>query len=187
MAGCANLDASQQAASRRIPVQITTFAAAAAVLFFLASGTALQAEEDTSEVQDGSTVGIEYTLTLSDGSVADTNVGGEPLVYVQGEQQILPALEAQLLGMKPDETRDVVLTPEEGYGPVQPEALQTVPLEIIPEEARQVGARLMGQGPHGEPVHAKVTEIGEDTALIDVNHPLAGETLHFSITVRSIE
>jgi FKBP-type peptidyl-prolyl cis-trans isomerase SlyD len=51
-------------------------------------------------IQDGSTVGIEYTLKLEDGSTADTNVGGEPLVYVQGEQQILPALEAQLLGMK---------------------------------------------------------------------------------------
>jgi FKBP-type peptidyl-prolyl cis-trans isomerase SlyD len=150
-------------------------------------GAPLQAQEDALVIQDGSTVSIEYTLKLSDGSTADTNVGGEPLVYVQGQQQILPALETQLLGMQPEESREVTLTPEEGYGPVQPEGFQTVPLEIIPDDARHEGARLVGQGPHGEPIHAKVTEIKEDSAVVDLNHPLAGETLHFEIKVISIE
>lgn len=158
----------------------------AAFSLFLA-GAPLQAQEDAPVVSDGSTVSIEYTLKLTDGSTADSNVGGEPLVYVQGEQQILPALEAKLLGMKADETREVTLTPEEGYGPVQAEGFQTVPLEIIPEDARHEGARLMGQGPQGEPIHAKVTEIKEDSAVVDLNHPLAGETLHFDVKVIRIE
>jgi FKBP-type peptidyl-prolyl cis-trans isomerase SlyD len=161
-------------------------AALAAVTMFL-FGAPLQAQEDARVIQDGNTVSIEYTLTLADGSTADSNVGGEPLVYVQGEQQILPALEAKLLGMKSDETREVTLTPDEGYGPVQSEGFQTVPLEIIPDDARHEGARLVGQGPHGEPIHAKVTEIKEDSAVVDLNHPLAGETLHFAIKVIRIE
>ncbi len=147
----------------------------------------LQAQEDASVVQDGSTVSIEYVLMLADGSTADTNVGGEPLVYVQGEQMLLPALEAKLAGMKEDETREVMLTPDEGYGSVQHEGFQTVPLDIIPEDARHVGARLVGQGPGGEPIHAKVTEINEESAVVDLNHPLAGETLRFKIKVISIE
>lgn len=161
--------------------------AALAALSMVLIGAPLQAQEDAPVIQDGSTVSIEYTLTLDDGSTADSNAGGEPLVYVQGEQQILPALEAKLLGMKAEETREVTLTPEEGYGPVHEEALQTVPLDIIPEEARNVGARLVGQGPQGQPLHAVVKEINEDTAVVDLNHPLAGEKLHFSIKVVSIK
>lgn len=147
----------------------------------------LQAQEEPAVVEDGDTVSIEYTLMLTDGSTADSNVGGEPLVYVQGEQMLLPALEAKLAGMKKDETREVTLSPDEGYGTVQSEGFQTVPLEIIPEDARHVGARLVGQGPGGEPLHAKVTEINEENAVVDLNHPLAGETLRFKIKVISIE
>jgi FKBP-type peptidyl-prolyl cis-trans isomerase SlyD len=159
-------------------------AAIAAVFLFL--GAPLLAQEDAPVVEDGSTVGIEYTLKLQDGSTADTNVGGEPLVYVQGEQQILPALEAKLAGMTVDESREVTLSPDEGYGPVHPEGFQTVPLDIIPEDARHEGAQLVGQGPHGEPIHARVTEITDDNAVVDLNHPLAGQTLHFTVKVVSI-
>lgn len=162
-------------------------AAALAAATMILSGAPSQAQEETRVIEDGNTVSIEYTLTLADGSTADSNVGGEPLVYVQGEQQILPALEARLLGMKSDETREITLTPEEGYGPVQSEGFQTVPLDIIPDDARHEGARLVGQGPQGEPIHAKVTEIKEDSAVVDLNHPLAGETLHFAIKVIDIE
>lgn len=162
-------------------------AAALAAATMMLSGAPSQAQEEARVIQDGNTVSIEYTLTLADGSTADSNVGGEPLVYVQGEQQILPALEAKLLGMKSDETREITLSPEEGYGPVQSEGFQTVPLDIIPDDARHEGARLVGQGPHGEPIHAKVTEIKDDSAVVDLNHPLAGETLHFAIKIIDIE
>jgi FKBP-type peptidyl-prolyl cis-trans isomerase SlyD len=97
-----------------------------------------------------------------------------------------PALEAKLAGMKIDESREVTLSPEEGYGPVHPEGFQTVPLDIIPEDARHEGAQLVGQGPHGEPIHARVTEITDDNAVVDLNHPLAGQTLHFTVKVVSI-
>jgi FKBP-type peptidyl-prolyl cis-trans isomerase SlyD len=163
------------------------FAALAATSLLSVSAASAVAQEKAPVIEDGSTVSIEYTLKLADGSTADTNVGGEPLVYVQGEQQILPALEEKLLGMKPDETRSVSLTPEQGYGPVQEEGIQEVPLEIIPEEARHEGARLVGQGPHGEPIHAMVKQINAETAVVDLNHPLAGQTLHFDIKVISIE
>lgn len=160
-------------------------AAAAALVFTV--GAPLQAQEEAPVVKDGSTVSIEYTLKLDDGTTADSNVGGEPLVYIQGAQQILPALEEKLAGMKADESREVTLSAEEGYGPVHPEGFQTVPLEMIPEDARFEGARLMGQGPNGEPIHALVKEVKEDSIVVDLNHPLAGQKLHFDVKVLRVE
>ena len=161
-------------------------AAAAAALFFFI-GASLQAQEEIPVIKDGSTVSIEYTLKLDDGSTADTNVGGEPLTYVQGEQQILPALEAQLEGMKVDETRQVSLSAEEGYGPVREEGYQEVPLSMIPEDARNVGARLVGQSQQGQPIQAQVKEVKDETVVLDLNHPLAGESLHFDVKVVEIK
>nr|WP_240901392.1 peptidylprolyl isomerase [Thioalkalivibrio sp. XN279] len=162
-------------------------AAAVAALSFLFIGASLEAQEEVPVIKDGSTVSIEYTLKLDDGSTADTNVGGEPLTYVQGEQQILPALEAQLAGMKADETREVTLSAEEGYGPVREEGFQEVPLEMIPEDAREPGSRLVGQNQQGQPIHAQVKEVREETAVLDLNHPLAGQKLHFDVKVLEIK
>jgi FKBP-type peptidyl-prolyl cis-trans isomerase 2 len=160
-------------------------AAAAAFCFFI--GASLQAQEEVPVIKDGSTVSIEYTLKLDDGSTADSNVGGDPLTYVQGEQQILPALEAQLVGMKVDETKQVSLTADEGYGPVREEGFQEVPLAMIPEDARNVGARLVGQGQQGQPIQAQVKEVKDETVVLDLNHPLAGENLHFDIKIVDIK
>lgn len=160
---------------------------AALAALFIGTGAPAQAQEEAPVVKDGSTVSIEYTLKLDDGSTADSNVGGEPLVYVQGQQQLLPALEAKLAGLKEAESVDVTLSADEGYGPVHPEGIQVVPLELIPEQGRHEGALLMGEGPNGEPIQARVKELQEDTAVIDLNHPLAGERLHFVVKVLRIE
>lgn len=166
--------------------RLTVAALAAGLVLVCAPGFA---QEEEPVIEDGKTISIEYTLKLEDGSVADSNVGGEPLVYVQGESQILPALEAELAGMKAEEIREVTLEPDQGYGPVRQDAIQPVPLDKIPEGARHVGAQLMGQDPNGNPIYAKVTEVNEDEsqATLDFNHPLAGETLHFEVKVVSIQ
>jgi FKBP-type peptidyl-prolyl cis-trans isomerase 2 len=171
-----------------IPLRLShSFIAAAAACALFQISFAANAEEAEPVIQDGSTVSIEYTLKLDDGSVADTNVGGEPLVYTQGESQILPALETALAGLKADDTKEVSLTAEEGYGPVHEEAIQEMPLDMLPENGRQVGAQLVGQGPSGQPIFARVVEINEGNAKVDMNHPLAGKTLHFDVKVISVE
>jgi len=167
--------------------QLRSAALLAALLYSIAPvSQAEEAEEAVAVIQEGTTVAIEYTLKLDDGSTADSNVGRDPLVYTQGEGEILPALEKALEGAKPAETREVTLSAEEGYGPVRDEAFQTVPLEIIPEDARQEGARLVGRDATGNAVHARVAEVREDSALVDLNHPLAGKELHFTVRVVSV-
>lgn len=143
--------------------------------------------EDQTLIENGRTVAIEYVLTLDDGSVASTNVGQAPLNFTQGEGQILPGLESALNGMKSGEQKAVSLSAEEGYGVVNPEAFVKVPIDLIPEDAREAGTMLVGRDPSGNERYVRVHEVDEEQIVIDQNHPLAGETLHFKITVISVE
>jgi len=138
-------------------------------------------------IADGSRVSIEYTLTLADGTEVATNVGDDPLVYSHGANEILPKLEAELTGMSVGDTKEVKLTADEGYGPINEEAFRDVPTEQIPEEARNVGALLVTETPDGDQLTVRVHEIVGETTTLDFNHPLAGQALNFSVVVTAIE
>ena len=137
-------------------------------------------------VQDGTTVQLDYTLTV-DGKVVDSSKGRTPLSYVQGQGQLVPGLEKQLVGLKAGDTRSVSVTPEEGYGPVDPEAFVEVSREQLPADITpEVGQALRGTGPDGRPFRATVFKVGSDKVTLDLNHPLAGKTLFFDVTVVSV-
>ncbi len=163
-----------------------TLAGIVITLFTFASASAGE-DEDTMAVANGNRVSIEYTLTLPDKTQVDTNVGMEPLTYTQGGQEILPGLQKALLGLKEGETKRVTLSPEEGYGPVESNALQEVNKDLIPEEALKVGTPLVARDTSGRARRLRVQEIKEETVVLDFNHPLAGETLIFDVKVLKIK
>ena len=162
-------------------------ALAAAVLLAPLAARAEDAKSGGAQVAAGKKVSIEYTLKLDDGSTADSNVGGEPLVYQQGANQILPALETALAGLSVNDTRKITITPKDGYGDVDPNAIKEVPLEEIPEAARKVDAVLIGVDAEGNQRPVRVQKVGEKNATLDLNHPLAGRTLTFDVKVLKIE
>lgn len=147
------------------------------------SGT-LAAEEI---VGKGSTVTVEYTLALDDGTVVDSNLGEDALTFKHGEGTILPALENALTGAAPGDTMEITVAPEDGFGPVNPEAIQEVSLDKLPEDARKAGAILIISNEEGQQQTISIREIREGNAVIDMNHPLAGQTLHYNITILSVE
>jgi FKBP-type peptidyl-prolyl cis-trans isomerase SlyD len=114
-------------------------------------------------------------------------MGREPLTYTQGRQQILPAIEQALKGMRDGDTKKVTLKPEEGYGPFDPKAQLEVPLEDIPGPARTVGAQLMARGRGGDERPVRVLEVKDKTIVLDLNHPLAGKTLVFDLKVLKVD
>ena len=130
---------------------------------------------------------LEYTLTLEDKSKVDSNVGKDPLVVTLGDHQIIPGLEKQIVGMKVGDNKQIEVSPEEGYGPVDPQRRQEVEKTKVPEDARKVGAKLTGQAPDGRPVFAQVTEVKENTLVLDLNHPLAGKKLFFDVKMLKVE
>lgn len=144
-------------------------------------------EEETRVIENGSSVSVEYTLKLDDGTTVDSNVGEDPLTYQQGNNELLPALEDALLGRAIGESKQVRLTAEQGYGAVNPEAFEEVPVDSIPEEARVVGTMLVATTPEGQQQPIRVHEIQEEIAVLDLNHPLAGEALNFDVKILAIE
>ena len=138
-------------------------------------------------VSSGNHVSIEYTLTLGDEEVVDTNVGKDPLKFVQGEHQIITGLEKELEGMAVGESKQVEITPEEAYGQVNPEATVSVEIEKLPENTRSIGAMVQGKTPNGEVMRGLVTDIEKNMATVDFNHPLAGKTLFFDVKILNIE
>ncbi len=145
-----------------------------------------QSQEDT-EVSAGKQISIEYTLTLEDKTVVDSNVGAEPLSFVQGSHNIIPGLESSLDGMKIGDSKQVTVKSEDAYGAVNKDAISEVKKGQVPQDALKVGAVLQGQNPNGQLITARVVEIKEDTVLLDHNHPLAGKTLFFDVKILDVQ
>ncbi|UCG71388.1 MAG: FKBP-type peptidyl-prolyl cis-trans isomerase [Chromatiales bacterium] len=154
-------------------------------LFVFATLVAPQgmAQETPEMIAEGKQVSFTYTLT-SEGDVVESNSGQEPMVYIQGGGQILPALEAELEGMSAGQEKSVSLTAANAYGEVRQDAFQEIPLDQLPEGARVQGAMLQAQGFPG-PI--RVSEIKEEVAVLDFNHPLAGKDITFDILIVGVE
>lgn len=128
-------------------------------------------------------VSMEYTLTI-DGKEVDSSKDSGPLEFLQGSHNIITGLESQLYGMKIGDTRRIVISPEEGYGEVDPQAMIVVPRsEFPPDMPIKVGAELYIRDEDGESFPATIAEVTPTSVKLDFNHPLAGETLHFDVEI----
>ena len=109
----------------------------------------------------------------------------QPLEYIQGMGMMLPEFEKHLLGLKAGEKFDFTLSVDEAYGPRVDEAVQELPREIFLDQngdldsSVQEGATLPLYTPDGQTVRGSVLEIKDSVVVMDFNHPLAGEELHF--------
>lgn len=143
--------------------------------------------DDTSTIADGAVVTMHYKLTLSGGQVIDSSEGQDPLAYLHGANNIVPGLEAAMGGKAAGESFEVSVAPEDGYGPRIDEAVQTVPRNRFPGDADlQAGLQFQATDPDGNPLMGTITQVEGDQVTVDFNHPLAGQTLNFSIEVVGI-
>jgi FKBP-type peptidyl-prolyl cis-trans isomerase SlyD len=164
-------------------------------LFFLSNLARTSVAESTrgitlkpgTVIQEGSIVSVEYTLTDDAGAVIDTNVGKEPLTFIEGAGQIVKGLEQELLGLKVGDQKKVRVKPEEGYGLSDPAAFQEIPRDKIPPEGQKPGAMLMSKAPDGRTIPIRVHEVKDKTVVVDLNHPLAGKTLNFDVKIKDIK
>ena len=139
------------------------------------------------KIAKGSVAHIDYSLHLGDGEVVDRSEPGEPLTYLHGEGEIVPGLEDALEGMSAGEQKQVVVAPDQGYGEHDPRGVQEVPRKAFPADFEpKVGMELTAEGGNGESVPFSIREVTPDAVKIDMNHPLAGRTLHFDVKVRDV-
>jgi FKBP-type peptidyl-prolyl cis-trans isomerase SlyD len=134
-------------------------------------------------IVDDLVVSLAYKLTV-DGEVLDEAGDEDALEYLQGHRNIISGLESQLAGMKVDERKSVVVPPETGYGEVDKELINEVPLSEFPEEVvPEVGMELELKDKEGNEMYGKVLSVQAESATMDFNHPLAGKELHFEVKI----
>ena len=140
------------------------------------------------KVADNIVVSLDYVLSLDDDEIIDRSEKGVPLEYLHGFKNIVPGLENELHGLEVGDEKDVVVQPGLGYGERDPDGLAEYPRETFPANVNlEVGeAIMMRDKESGEPFQAYISEIRTDTVLLDFNHPLAGETLHFHIRIAGL-
>ena len=137
-------------------------------------------------IQDNMVVTLDYTL-LVDGEIMESTDDGEPIEFIQGIGQIIPGLESALYDMKVSEKKTVVIEPDEAYGDYDPESLEIAKKEEFSEEIPlDVGTFLDLRDDEDNVLSAQIIEEDEDTVTLDFNHPLAGKTLTFEITISAL-
>jgi len=147
----------------------------------------LQAQGGRLVVAEGRQVSFDYTLTV-DGSIADSSQGRGPLKYTHGSGQIIPGLARELEGLSVGDEKLVVVSPKDGYGEVNPAAFQEMPRSKLPEGITpQAGMQIVVQNQAGQAFPAKITEVKDDSVIVDLNHPMAGKTLNFQVKIVAIE
>jgi FKBP-type peptidyl-prolyl cis-trans isomerase SlyD len=138
---------------------------------------------EVTQVADDVVVSIDYTLTV-DGEVVDSTKDSYPLEYIQGHSNIIPGLEKALVGLGVGETKEVFVPSAEAYGEINPEAFTDVERVQFPEGFELIiGRSLRINTTSGQMLTARIHEIGEDMVKLDLNHPLAGQDLHFNASV----
>ncbi len=136
-------------------------------------------------VKIGDKVKVDYVGSLDDGSVFDrSDAHGQPLEFEVGSGDVIKGFDEAVMGMKAGETKKIVLSPDQAYGPVNPQMIQIVPRDKLPPGEPKTGMTLGVQLPNGQQIPAHITAVTATTVTIDLNHPLAGKTLHFEITLR---
>lgn len=138
------------------------------------------------KIQNEAYVTIDYTLTDDQGKVVDKSEQNDPLGFVWGRGQIIPGLEKAVEGMSKDETKQVVIAPEDGYGPVNEELFQEIPKENFPTaDNLEQGQQFQANTPHG-PMRFVVHEVRDNDIVVNLNHPLAGQKLHFDVKIAEV-
>jgi FKBP-type peptidyl-prolyl cis-trans isomerase SlpA len=139
------------------------------------------------KVKANDKVRVHYKGSLSDGVMFDSSEGRDPLEFTIGSGQIIPGFENGVIGMQVDESKTLNIPAAEAYGQPKAELILEVPKSQLPPEINpEIGLQLMSQTPDGNQTPLLVTEVKEDTIIVDANHPLAGKDLTFEITLVSI-
>ena len=141
-----------------------------------------------SQAQQGDTVTIDYTVTTSNGTVVSGTAEEGPQSVTIGQGRAFPEMEAALVGMSVGENKKFTVAAENAFGPRRPELVAELSRSQLPAEPEpQPGMQLSAKAPDGQEIILTLVEVGEDKVIADGNHPLAGEALHFDLTLKDVQ
>ncbi len=137
-------------------------------------------------ISTGSTVTVQYKLFSEDNRLLYESE--EALTFTVGEDDILPAFEANLIGLDAGQTHRFTLGPEEAYGPYQEELVFMLSRQQLMDDGEDIaaGQTLTLFTPEGESLTVTVLDVTDSTIKVDANHPLAGQTLIYEVEVLNV-
>jgi peptidylprolyl isomerase len=140
------------------------------------------------QAKPGDTVKVHYHGTLEDGTVfSSTYEEEEPFEFTIGKESVLPRFEMAVIGMNEGDTTTISVSPEEAYGQHKKEFVFAMDRKQAPVELNlELGKKLQIRTNQGQMAVATITQITEDSIILDANDPLAGKTLTFKIELMKV-
>lgn len=139
------------------------------------------------QVKKGDKVNVHYHGRLTDGSTFDSSEGRDPLNFVAGEGQVIKGFDDAVVDMKQGEKKTVNIPVDEAYGPRRDDMVMEFPKTEFPADMTPaVGMEIQMGDNQGNVFPVVITEVKEETVMLDANHPLAGQELVFDIELVSI-
>jgi FKBP-type peptidyl-prolyl cis-trans isomerase SlpA len=136
----------------------------------------------------GSKVVMHFSVTLEDGTVADSSEGHEPLAFVMGDGTLAEGLELALYGLQEGEKQSLKIDPENAYGYPDPANVHQLDRVDFPEDmALERGLIVEFDTPAGDAFPGVIKEVGREQVTVDFNHPLAGHEILFEVEILDIE
>lgn len=129
---------------------------------------------------------LHFTVKLPGGEVVDSTSGKSPATFTVGDGSLLPGFEQSLFGLKAGDQRSFEIEPERGFGPGNPQNIQTVPRGQFNEMDLEPGLLVIFQDAAGGEMPGVVKTVHETTVDVDFNHPLAGKTITFDVEIISV-
>ena len=139
------------------------------------------------QVKNGDTINVHYHGTLSDGTTFDSSEGREPLQFTVGKGQVIKGFDDAVLDMKPGDKKTVNIPVADAYGERNDDMMMEYPISEFPADMKpEVGMELQMGDNSGNVFPVVITEVNNETVLLDANHPLAGQDLTFELELVSI-
>lgn len=140
----------------------------------------------SNKVSSGKVVSFSYTLSDDGGNTLEKTESGEPMQYLHGHQNIIPGLESQLEGMDIGDTKKVSVKPSDGYGEFDQNLVFKVPRENFPQGVEITPGMEFQTQTEAGPLIIRVEEVNEGHVMVNANHPMAGQTLHFDVKIEDV-
>lgn len=138
-------------------------------------------------VKENDTVKVHYTGKLNNGQIFDSSLERDPIEVTLGQGQLIPGFEKELVNMEVNEKKTINVPKEEAYGDIMEELFHEINRKELPEDIKpEIGMMLMGKNPDGTENQLRITDVKEETIVIDANHVLAGQDLTFELELVAI-